>query len=443
MELIESQEEGLSRVYRVVASAADLQARLAAKIEEVRPKMRLNGFRPGKVPPAHIRKLYGPSMMQDIINETVQKSTQEGLARENVRVASEPRPELESDINQVIAGQQDLAFKLHVEVMPEFTPADVRSVSLVKIVAPVSEEQVETRLAELAKSSRRFAEKDGPAAEGDQVVIDFIGSIDGEAFEGGAATDASVEIGAGRFIPGFEEQLIGAAPGEERTLDVVFPDAYPVERLKGKAASFAVTVKAVKAPAETEIDEALAQDVGFESLQALRSALRDRLEQEHSAQTRIRAKRALFDKLDALHDFPLPPGMVNAEFDQIWRQLSADRDAGRLDAEDASKSEEELRIEYRRIAERRVRLGLLLAEVGRRNDVDLTQEEVREGLIAQVRRFPGQEQSIYDLYVRNPQLMAQVRAPLYEEKVVDFMLELAQVETKTVSREELFADDEA
>lgn len=443
MELIESQAEGLSRVYRVVASAADLQARLAAKIEEVRPKMRLNGFRPGKVPPAHIRKLYGPSMMQDIINETVQKSTQEGLARENVRVASEPRPELESDINQVIAGQQDLAFKLHVEVMPEFTPADVRSVSLVKIVAPVSEEQVETRLAELAKSSRRFAEKDGPAAEGDQVVIDFIGSIDGEAFEGGAATDASVEIGAGRFIPGFEEQLIGAAPGEERTLDVVFPDAYPVERLKGKAASFAVTVKAVKAPAETEIDEALAQDVGFESLQALRSALRDRLEQEHSAQTRLRAKRALFDKLDALHDFPLPPGMVNAEFDQIWRQLSADRDAGRLDAEDASKSEEELRIEYRRIAERRVRLGLLLAEVGRRNDVDLTQEEVREGLIAQVRRFPGQEQSIYDLYVRNPQLMAQVRAPLYEEKVVDFMLELAQVETKTVSREELFADDEA
>lgn len=443
MELIESQAEGLSRVYRVVASAADLQARLAAKIEEVRPKMRLNGFRPGKVPPAHIRKLYGPSMMQDIINETVQKSTQEGLARENVRVASEPRPELESDINQVIAGQQDLAFKLHVEVMPEFTPADVRSVSLVKIVAPVSEEQVETRLAELAKSSRRFAEKDGPSAEGDQVVIDFIGSIDGEAFEGGAATDASVEIGAGRFIPGFEEQLIGAAPGEERTLDVVFPDAYPVERLKGKAASFAVTVKAVKAPAETEIDEALAQDVGFESLQALRSALRDRLEQEHSAQTRLRAKRALFDKLDALHDFPLPPGMVNAEFDQIWRQLSADRDAGRLDAEDASKSEEELRIEYRRIAERRVRLGLLLAEVGRRNDVDLTQEEVREGLIAQVRRFPGQEQSIYDLYVRNPQLMAQVRAPLYEEKVVDFMLELAQVETKTVSREELFADDEA
>lgn len=443
MELIESQAEGLSRVYRVVASAADLQARLAAKIEEVRPKMRLNGFRPGKVPPAHIRKLYGPSMMQDIINETVQKSTQEGLARENVRVASEPRPELESDINQVIAGQQDLAFKLHVEVMPEFTPADVRSVSLVKIVAPVSEEQVETRLAELAKSSRRFAEKDGAAAEGDQVVIDFIGSIDGEAFEGGAATDASVEIGAGRFIPGFEEQLIGAAPGEERTLDVVFPDAYPLERLKGKAASFAVTVKAVKAPAETEIDEALAQDVGFESLQALRSALRDRLEQEHSAQTRLRAKRALFDKLDALHDFPLPPGMVNAEFDQIWRQLSADRDAGRLDAEDASKSEEELRIEYRRIAERRVRLGLLLAEVGRRNDVDLTQEEVREGLIAQVRRFPGQEQSIYDLYVRNPQLMAQVRAPLYEEKVVDFMLELAQVETKTVSREELFADDEA
>lgn len=443
MELIDSQAEGLSRVYRVVASAADLQARLTAKIEEVRPKMRLNGFRPGKVPQAHIRKLYGPSMMQDIINETVQKSTQEGLAKENLRVAAEPRPELESDINQVMAGRQDLAFKLHVEVMPEFTPADIRGVSLVKVVAPVSDEQVDAGLAEIAKSNRSFADKDGAAADGDQVVIDFVGKIDGEAFDGGSATDAPVDIGAGRFIPGFEEQLVGAQVGEERVLNVTFPEDYPVDTLKGKAATFDVTVKAVKAPAETEINDAFAQSLGLESLEQLRSMLRERLEADHTAQTRLKAKRALFDKLDELHDFPLPPGMVNAEFDQIWRQLSADRDAGRLDAEDAAKSEDELKSEYRKIAERRVRLGLLLAEIGRRNDVDLSQEEVQQALIAQVRRFPGREQQVYDAYVRNPQLMAQVRAPLYEEKVVDFLLELAQVETKTVTRDELFAEDQA
>jgi trigger factor len=441
MELIDSQAEGLSRVYRVVASAADLQARLTAKIEEVRPKVRLNGFRPGKVPQAHIRKLYGPSMMQDIINETVQKRTQEGLAKENLRVAAEPRPEFESDIAKVMAGQQDLAFKLHVEVMPEFTPADVRGVSLVKIVAPVSDEQIDTGVAEIAKSTRSFADKDGAAADGDQVVIDFVGKIDGESFDGGSATDAPVDLGARRFIPGFEEQLVGVEVGEERVLNVTFPDDYPVETLKGKAATFEVTVKAVKAPTETEINDAFAQGLGFESLDELRSMLRERLQADHNAQTRLKAKRALFDKLDELHDFPLPPGMVNAEFDQIWRQLSADRDAGRLDDEDAAKSEDELKAEYRKIAERRVRLGLLLAEVGRRNDVDLSQEEVQQALIAQVRRFPGREQQVYDAYVSNPQLMAQVRAPLYEEKVVDFLLELAQVETKTVTRDELFGED--
>jgi trigger factor len=272
-------------------------------------------------------------------------------------------------------------------------------------------------------------------------VIDFVGKIDGESFDGGSATDAPVDLGARRFIPGFEEQLVGVEVGEERVLNVTFPDDYPVETLKGKAATFEVTVKAVKAPTETEINDAFAQGLGFESLDELRSMLRERLQADHNAQTRLKAKRALFDKLDELHDFPLPPGMVNAEFDQIWRQLSADRDAGRLDDEDAAKSEDELKAEYRKIAERRVRLGLLLAEVGRRNDVDLSQEEVQQALIAQVRRFPGREQQVYDAYVSNPQLMAQVRAPLYEEKVVDFLLELAQVETKTVTRDELFGED--
>jgi trigger factor len=443
MELIESQAEGLSRVYRVVVPAAQLQAQLARKIEEVRPRMRINGFRPGKVPPGHIRKMYGPSMMQDIINETVQKSMQDGLASENVRMAADPRLDLESDIAQVTAGSQDLAFKLHVEVMPEFTPADIRSITLTRVTAPVGDEQVDEMLMQLARSNRSFEDTEAAAADGDQVVIDFVGKIDGEAFENGSATDAPVELGANRFIPGFEEQLVGAKTGDERVLSVTFPEDYPAEHLRAKAATFDVTVKAVRVAKTPELDDALAAAFGMESLDLLRTMVRERIEADHAAQARQKSKRALFDKLDELHDFPLPPGMVQAEFDQIWKQLSEDRDAGRLDEDDAGKSEEALRSDYRKIAERRVRLGLLLAEVGRRNDIALDNQEVQNALIAQARRFPGREQQIYDAYSRNPQLLAQVRAPLYEEKVVDFMLELVQSETVTVTRDELFADDPA
>jgi trigger factor len=441
MELIESQAEGLSRVYRVVVPAAQLQAQLAQKIEEARPRMRLNGFRPGKVPPSHIRKMYGPSMMQDIINETVQKSMQDGLAGENVRMAADPRLDLESDIAQVTAGSQDLAFKVHVEVMPEFTPADIRSIALKRVTAPVADEQVQDTLMQLARANRTFADTDAAAADGDQVVVDFVGKIDGEAFEGGSAEDATVELGAKRFIPGFEEQMVGVKTGEERVLNVTFPEDYQAEQLKGKAATFDITVKAVRTAQEPEVDEALAAAFGMDNLDALRSMVRERLQADHAAQARQKAKRALFDKLDELHDFPLPPGMVQGEFNEIWRQLSADRDAGRLDADDAAKSEDELKADYRKIAERRVRLGLLLAEVGRRNEVDLSSEEVQNALVAQARRFPGREQQVYDTYSRNPQLLAQVRAPLYEEKVVDFMLELVQSETVTITRDELFADD--
>jgi trigger factor len=441
MELIESQAEGLSRVYRVVVPAADLQAQLAAKIEEVRPRVRINGFRPGKVPTSHIRKMYGPSMMQDIINDAVQKSTQDGLADQNLRVAAEPRLDLESDINEVTAGAQDLAFKLHVEVMPEFTPADIRAIEIKRITAPVSDEQIDASLLEIAKGNRTFGIKEGPAAEGDQVVIDFLGKIDGVPFDGGAAQDAPVEIGSNRFIPGFEEQLVGMKAGDEGALNVTFPEDYPVETLKGKPATFEVTVKEVKAAVAPEVNEALATSLGLENLDTLRNLVRERLEADHTSQSRLKAKRALFDQLDALHSFPLPPGMVAAEFNQIWQQLNADRDAGRLDPEDAARSDEDLRADYSKIAERRVRLGLLLAEIGRRNEVDLTNEEVQNALFAQARRFPGREQQVYDTYARNPQLLAQVRAPLYEEKVVDFMLELAKVETVTVSRDELFADD--
>jgi trigger factor len=379
-------------------------------------------------------------MMQDIINETVQASTKEGLA--NVRPASEPSLDLKSDINKVIAGSEDLAFELSLEVMPDFEPVDLKTISITRPVAEVTEAQVDEALAELAKAQRGFEDKTGAAADGDAVIVDFTGRIDGEAFEGGSAQDAQVVIGSKQFIPGFEEQLVGAKVGEERTLKVTFPDDYPVSSLKGKAAEFETKVKAVRGPKQGELDDAWAQQIGFDSLNAVKDALKQRIEADHNAQSRAKAKRQLFDKLDATHDFDLPPRMVEAEFNQIWRQIEQDRAAGRADPSDEGKSEEDLKKEYHDIAERRVRLGLLLAEIGRRHKVEVSDQEVGQAIAAQARNFPGQEQQVFDAYRRNPQLVAQIRAPIYEEKVVDYMMELITVAKQTVSRDELFADDE-
>jgi trigger factor len=440
MQLTESRSEGLLRVYDVVVPAAELQQKLNAKIAEVQPRVRINGFRPGKVPVSHIRKVYGPGMMQDIINETVQKSTKEGLA--NVRAASEPSLDLKSDMTKVMAGGEDLKFELSLEIMPDFEPTDLKSIKITRPTAAVTDEQVSEALNELAKAQRGFEEKTGAAKDGDQLVVDFTGRIDGEVFEGGSATDAEVTIGANRFIPGFEEQLVGAKAGDERTLKVTFPEDYPVASLKGKAAEFETKVKTVRGPKEGEPDDAWATQLGFDSLNAVKDALRQRIDADHNQQSRAKAKRQLFDQLDATHDFELPPRMVDAEFNQIWRQIEQDRTQGRTDPSDEGKSEDDLKKEYRDIAERRVRLGLLLAEIGRRHKLEVSDQEVGQAIAAQARNFPGQEQQVFEAYRRNPQLVAQVRAPLYEEKVVDYMMELINVTNQTVSRDELFAEDE-
>jgi trigger factor len=443
MQFTERQSEGLLRVYDVTVPAAELQQKLAAKIAEVQPRVRINGFRPGKVPASHIRKLYGPSMMQDIINETVQSSTRQSLEKANARPASEPTLDVKSDISQVAAGQADLQFEVSLEIMPDFEPADMKSISITRPVAKVADGEVETSLADLYKANRGFEDKDGAAADGDQVVIDFVGRMDGEVFEGGSANDAPVTIGSKQFIPGFEEQLTGAAKDEDRTLNVTFPDDYGAAELRGKSAQFDVKVKAVKGPKQGDPDDAWAAGLGFDSLGALKDALRQRIENDYAQQSRAKAKRALFDKLDEAHDFELPPRMVEAEFNQIWRQLEADRTAGRLDPSDEGKSDDELKGEYRAIAERRVRLGLLLAEIGRRHKVEVSEEEVGNAIAAQARNFPGQERQIFDMYQRNPNMIAQVRAPLYEEKVVNYLLELINVTNDDVGKDALFAEDDA
>jgi trigger factor len=274
------------------------------------------------------------------------------------------------------------------------------------------------------------------------LVIDFIGRIDGEAFEGGTANDAEVIIGSNRFIPGFEEQLVGAKAGDERTLKVNFPEDYPAAQIAGKAAEFETKVKTVRGPKEGDPDDAWAAQIGFDSLNAVKEALKQRIENDHNQQSRAKAKRQLFDQLDEKHDFELPPRMVDAEFNQIWRQIEQDRAQGQTDPSDEGKSEDDLKKEYRDIAERRVRLGLLLAEIGRRHKLEVSDEEVGRAIANQARNFPGQEQQVFEAYRRNPQLVAQVRAPLYEEKVVDYMMELINVTNQTVTRDELFADDE-
>lgn len=433
--------DGLRRTFRVVIPAAAMKAELDAKIEEVRPKLQLKGFRPGKAPASHVRKMYGPSLMREIIDQNVQKATEATLA--DKRPAGEPRLTLDGDLAAVLAGAADLALNLEVDLLPEFEIQDVAQIAIEKPVATVEQAHIDETLAQLAESNRGLVDRDGPAERGDVATIDFIGRIDGEAFAGGSAEGAQLTLGSGQFIPGFEDQLIGAKAGDVRTVAVTFPEDYPVETLKGKAAEFEVTVRAVKAQEPAAADEALAVRLGFETLQALTDAVKAREEQELSAASRAKAKRALFDVLDAAYDFPLPPGMLEAEFQQIWAQIKADKEAGQLDAEDAGKSDAELEAEYRRIAARRVRLGLVLAEIGRRNNVTVRDEEVAEAVRTQARRFPGQEAQVFEFYRRNPAALAQLRAPVYEEKVVDFILELAKVTPKPVSREELMADEAA
>lgn len=444
MQCTQTQSEGLNRVFRVVIPRQQLQTALDGKIDEVRPKVALKGFRPGKAPVAHIRKVYGPGLLREIIDNEVQKGTRQAIEEASVRVATEPHLHLEADIEAVLRGEADLAFHFHVEVMPDFVPVQPETLRLERLVAPVEVAQISESERVLLANNRAWDEREGLSEDGDRVTLDYVGRIDGEIFEGGSAEGAQVVIGSNQFIPGFEPGLIGLRAGEERALAVEFPKEYGVADLAGKSAVFDVKIIKIEQPREAMLDDAFAKQFGLEDVEALRNALKAQLEAEHAKQARLRMKRVLFDQLDAGHSFDLPPAMVNAEFAQIWAQVEADRERGGLDDEDAAKPEDVLKEDYRRIAERRVRLGLILAEIGGRSNVQVSQQELSNAIVAQARQFPGQEKQVFEFFQKNPNALAQVRAPIYEEKVVDYIFELAQIEERVVSREELFADpDEA
>jgi trigger factor len=445
MQIVEKSQDGLSRVYGVTVPAAELNEKLETRIREITPQLTIKGFRPGKVPAAHVRRLHGKALMAEVVEQTLSESTKKVMDDANVRPASDPDLKPEGDISQVIEGKADLSYEISFDVMPEIELMDLAGIELTRPVYEPTDEEVDEAVKDLASNNKTYEDRTGKsvkAKDGDMVVIDFVGRVDGVAFEGGSATDTELVLGAGRFIPGFEEQLVGAKPDSEVTVKVTFPEDYPAENLKGQAAEFEVKVKAVKAPKDSAIDDELATRLGLESLEKLRELIKGNLEQQYKGASRFKTKRALLDVLDSKHEFPLPPKMVEGEFESIWRQVEADKAGGGLSPEDAEKSEDDLRSEYRKIAERRVRLGLVLAEIGRANNVQVSDQELMEAMRQEAIRYGAQAQQIFDFLRKDAGAQAQIRAPLYEEKVVDLILEKAKVEESKVSKDELLKEED-
>src|ERR1700674_1043136 len=448
MQVTETLVEGLKREYRVVVPASDLDAKVNERLVELKQRVQIRGFRPGKVPAAHLKRVYGRAAMAETIEAAIREANAKIVGDLGHKIASEPKVTLPSESSAVegmIAGQSDLAYTVALEIVPKIELADFKNIKLERPVAGVADAEVEAAVRNIAAQNRPFAAKaEGAAAEkGDRLTVSFVGKIDGEPFEGGTAEDIPVNIGSGTFIPGFEDQLIGVKAGEPRTVKSTFPKSYANDKLAGKDAEFAVTVKSLEAPTELTVDDAFAKSLGLESLDKLKEAVQDRLQREHAAASRQKVKRALLDRLDDMHKFESPQSLAEEEFANVWKTIVADlKQQGRSFADEGT-NEEAAKVEYRTIAERRVRLGLVLAEIGERNNIKVTDEEVSRAVVERARQFPGQEQQVWDLYRKNANALATLRAPIYEEKVVDFLTELADVTEKNVSREELFKDDEA
>ncbi|HEY4545704.1 MAG TPA: trigger factor [Pedomonas sp.] len=430
MQISETLNEGLKRAYTVVVPAADLARKLDEQIGIVAKTIRMPGFRPGKVPANVVRKLHGAALTGQVLEEAVQEGSQKVLEENKLRPALQPKIEVTK-----YEPEADLEFTMNLEVLPEVALPDLSGLKLEKWTIPVEDKDVNEAVERLASQQKSF--EDAPeghaAADGDAIIIDFVGKLDGVEFEGGKGEDTQLELGSGMFIPGFEEQLVGVKVGDEKTITVTFPAEYPAENLAGKETTFDVTVKKVQVSKPVEINDEMAKNFGLEGLESLKDILKSQIEREHNALTRTFLKRKLLDALAATHDFPVPESMVEAEFEQIWAQL--EREAGDNEEEKAKLEAE--KDDYRNIAVRRVRLGLLLSEIGQANNVQITQAEMNRLIAQEAQRYPGQQQQVAKFFTENAMAAAQLRAPLYEEKVVDFILEKAELEEKTVSREEL------
>jgi len=443
MQIKELKKEGLSHTYAVTVSKEDLATKLDAKIKEMQPQVSLKGFRPGKVPVGHIRKMFGQSIMKDLVEEVVNETSQQAINDNKIRPAGQPKVDLRANGEDVTKGEADLEYQLTVESIPDFEPVDPAKLKFTRLKHEADDKEIDEEVAKLAEGQKSYKKKakTAKAKKGDAVLIDFVGTVDGTPFEGGAMEGHQLVLGSGSFIPGFEDELIGVKAGDEKDVKVTFPDPYQAEDLAGKDAVFATKVIEVQGEIDAVIDDEFAQKFGVADLEALKAAVKTQYEGQLEMQTRMKLKRAILDELDKKHKFELPPNMVEAEFSNIWTQVQSEKEAGQLDEDDAKKTEKQLEKDYRKIAERRVRLGLVLAEMGQKQEIQITNEEIQQAMIAEARQYPGQEQQVIEFYQKNPQALAQLRAPIYEEKVVDLIIEKAKVTDKKVDKDTLFEED--
>ncbi len=443
MQVTETSSQGLKREYKVVLPARDLASRVDTQLNDLRGKARINGFRPGKVPVSHLRRLYGKSIMADVVQEAVNEANRKIVEDNSLRLATEPKldlPEEGKKFADVIEKEGDLAFTVALEVLPKFEVGSFDDIEIERLRADIPDAEVDTILNRLADQNRVFTPKEGDdavAATGDRLTIDFVGKIGGEAFEGGSAEGTDLVLGSSTFIPGFEEKLVGAKIGEERVVDVTFPEAYASPKLAGQAAVFDVTVKGIAAPGDVAIDDEFAKGFGFEDLAKLQESVRGNIEREYGAASRVRWKRALLDALDKKYAFDLPgrprrPGIRQ----RLALGRSRAEGSGRTFEADGT-SEDAARADYAKIAERRVRLGLLLAEIGEKAEIKVSDDEMSRAIVERARAYPGQEKQVWEFYTKNQQALAEIRAPLFEEKVVDHIAGLAKVTDRTVSKDEL------
>jgi len=448
MQVTETLSEGLKREFKVNVPASELDAKVNARLDELKARVRIDGFRPGKVPVSHLKRVYGRSAMAEVIEATVRDANNQIVSERGFKLAAEPKvtmPEEKDAIEQLINGKTDLNYTMAVEIVPPITLANFKDIKLTKLATDVADSEIDEGIARIAEQNKPYTPKgEGQkAAKDDRVVISYAGTINGEAFEGGAGDDAAVLIGSNTFIPGFEDQLIGIAAGETRTLKVKFPEHYQAQQLAGKDAEFVVTAKSIETPGKVNIDEDFAKSLGLESLAKLRDAVKDRISRDHAAASRQKIKRALLDELDKRHKFDPPPSLVEEEFQRVWKSVLQELETEKKTFADENTTEDKAKAEYRTIAERRVRLGLVLGEIGEKNNITVSDDELSRAIMQQASQFPGQEKRVWDFYRGNPQAVAGLRAPIFEEKVVDFLLELAEVTEKKVPREELYKDQES
>ncbi|HUL88172.1 MAG TPA: trigger factor [Pseudolabrys sp.] len=448
MQVTETLSEGLKREYQVVVPAAELDAKVNARLDELKDRVRINGFRPGKVPVTHLKRMYGRSAMAEVIETTVRDANNQIVSERGYKLAAEPKvtlPTDESAIEKLIAGKTDLNYTMALEIVPPIALGDFKSIKLTKFTADVTDEEVNNGIARIVDQNKPYTLRPAgaKASKDDRVTVSFAGTIDGKPFEGGSGDDAVVLIGSNTFIPGFEDQLIGIAQGETRTLKVTFPAHYMKQDLAGKAAEFVVNAKSIETPGTVVADDDFAKSLGLESVAKLREAVKENISREHAAMSRQKIKRALLDELDKMHKFEPPPTLVEEEFDRVWKSVLSELETEHKTFADEGTTEDKAKAEYRAIAERRVRLGLVLAEIGEKKTITVTEDELSRAVMERARQFAGQEQRVWDYYRQNPQAVAALRAPIFEEKVVDFLLELASVTESKVSREQLYKDDES